>query len=97
MGCIELQYQPGNCLECGIKLLTADERGSMLMMDYADKHGLDKKQINADKNISVNPCDNDSCKSAYESNNISVDQRNIDQYKSAYVCPFPQSLSPLML
>jgi hypothetical protein len=73
MGCIKPQDQPGNCLECGMKLLPADERGSMRMMDYADKCRLNKTQINVDKNISVNSWDNDLRKSEYESNNISVD------------------------
>jgi hypothetical protein len=45
MGCIEPQDQPGNCPECGMKLLPADEGGL--------KHGL--TQIHADNNISVHP------------------------------------------
>jgi len=27
MGCIEPQDQPGNCSECGMKLIPADEHG----------------------------------------------------------------------
>jgi hypothetical protein len=48
MRCIEPQDQPGNCPECGKKLLSVDEYGSVQMMDYADKRGLNKTQINAD-------------------------------------------------
>jgi hypothetical protein len=48
MGCIEPQDQLGNCSECGMKMLSADEYGSVRMMDYADKRGLNKTQINAD-------------------------------------------------
>jgi Cu2+-exporting ATPase len=62
MGClpagragVEPQDQPGNCPECGMKLLPADERGL--------KHGL--TQIHADNNISVHPREHQS-KSAVE-------------------------------
>jgi len=85
MGCVEPQDQPGICLECGMKLLPADERrlqrGSTRMMGYADRRGSNTTQIDVDKNISENPRENNQRKSADE-NNISVHLRE-HQRKSA--------------
>jgi hypothetical protein len=70
MGCVEPQDQLGNCFECGMKLIPADEhglqRGSTRMIDYADKRGLSNTRIDADKVISENQRNNNPRKSAYD-------------------------------